>query len=129
MKDDRLKGSIFEDGISNIEIRKRILEKVGGKTRKEIEKKHAEKKEKEGKREKREEKKKDRQIIRTEYLSHITFTDRKLMEKVRAKTGRDLHGTYMLVMRYKLGELTEEDLYKPYNKRGRKPNEFQQSSP
>lgn len=33
MKDDRLKGSIFEDGILNIEIRKRILEKVGGKTR------------------------------------------------------------------------------------------------
>lgn len=74
-------------------------------------------------------KKRDRQIIRFEYLPDITFTDRKLMEKVRAKTGRDLHGTYMLVMRYKLGELTEEDLYKPYNKRGRKPNEFQRSSP
>lgn len=125
MKDDRLKDSIFEDGISNIEIRKRILEKVGGKTRKRAD----EKDRKEEERQRREKKKRNRQIIRFEYLSDITFTDRKLMEKVRAKTGRDLHGTYMLVMRHKLGELTEEDLYKPYNKRGRKPNELQRSSP
>lgn len=125
MKDDRLKGSIFEDGISNIEIRKRILEKVGGKTRERTD----EKDRKEEERQRREKKKRDRQIIRFEYLPDITFTDRKLMEKVRAKTGRDLHGTYMLVMRHKLGELTEEDLYKPYNKRGRKPNELQRSSP
>lgn len=125
MKDDRLKGSIFEDGISNIEIRKRILEKVGGKTRERTD----EKDRKEEERQRREKKKRDRQIIRFEYLPDITFTDRKLMEKVRAKTGRDLHSTYMLVMRHKLGELTQEDLYKPYNKRGRKPNEFQRSSP
>lgn len=100
----KYKGSIFEEGLSNAELKKRVQKELGKETKK-------------------------KESIHFEYSSDVTFSDRKLMEKVRAKTGRDLRSTYILVMRYKLGKLTEEDLYKPYNKPGRKPNELQRSSP